>query len=35
MNKQRHEDYLNHMIQAIDDALSYVDGLGNFANGFT
>ena len=28
MNKQRHEDYLNHMIQAIDDALSYVDGLG-------
>ena len=27
MNKQRHEDYLNHMIQAIDDALSYIDGL--------
>ena len=28
MNKQRHEDYLNHMIHAIDAALSYVDGLG-------
>lgn len=27
MNINRCEDYLNHMIQAIDDALSYIDGL--------
>lgn len=27
MSVNRCEDYLNHMIQAIDDALSYIEGL--------